>query len=478
MKWWFVAMGCIVLSFSSAQTFRKLSRAEACRDIDSLCQWYVDQSAAGCDHSKGEVFRHACGEKKSSLTDSISMHQFAFDLAELMAGCNDAHFSLDWMYFNRKFSRGNGFFPYRYIPTKATKQIQIVITDPSENSEIHGAEWIELNGVEVAELIQWAGKFVSVEEGAEGMRDYLAACWLPWLLAPSGYLQRENEWGLRITDGGEILRSKWLSVNENQLEHGQRKSSSVRRSSEIAYSFHAEKAILRIPTFAPKNTLQSQRRINRFFRLTKRRGVDSILIDLRDNGGGNSAFVEYLYGFLDTAGVSAPMAIIQRSSAWATMRLHPWLRSGKLRRRYGHDEDSMAALRVLELKDGTCDTVDLKDRILQKERRVYNGKCFVAINGQTASAAAHFAVLLQRNGRGEIWGQPCNANSSESGGNAMRATLKESGIRIFIPLIRYVNFEVNNSVRKPVLPDHEIWPSLHDISKKIDTITNQFLYHE
>jgi len=478
MKWSFAVIGSLFLSLSHAQAYQKLSPTQACIDIDSLCHWYVDQTAVGCNPVKSDFFRKACEQKKSTITDSISIHQFAFELAEIIASCNDAHFALDWIYLNRKFPRGNGFFPYRYTATKGPLNIHLVMTDSSPSSKIHGAEWLELNGITTTDLIEWAGKYISVEEGAEQVRDYLAACWLPWLLAQSDHLLKDNEWKLRAHNGAEINPTKWHAVDINQLlqNHGSRKS--ILCKSEISYSVQQKKAILKIPTFAPKSTLRGLRKIDRFFRLIKRNDIDSILIDLRDNGGGNSAFVEFLYSFIDTAGVSAPNAIVQRSSELSRKRIQPWMRKGIMRRRMIRDEDAMAAMRVLELPDETCDTVYLKERITQKNDKVYQGKCLVAVNGQTASAAAHFAVLMQRNGRAQIIGQSCNANSSNSGGNAMRVILGESRLAILIPLIRYINFEVDNSVGKPIVPDHEIWPSLHDISHNIDNLINHFLHNE
>jgi hypothetical protein len=478
MKLCFAVIGSLFLSLTHAQRYQKLSPSQACRDIDSLCHWYVDQTAVGCNPVKSDFFRRACEQKKSTFTDSISIHQFAFELAEIIASCNDAHFALDWIYLNRKFPRGNGFFPYRYTATKGPLNIHLVITDSSPNSKIHGAEWLELNGITTTELIEWAGHYVSVEEGAEQARDYLAACWLPWLLAQSDHLFKDNEWSLRVPNGVEIIRNNWKAIDIKQLEqnHGSRKS--IRGRSEISYSVRQKKAILKIPTFAPKSTLRGLRKINRFFRWIKLNGVESILIDLRDNGGGNSAFVEYLYSFLDTAGVAAPHAIVQRSSELSRKRLHPWIKNGILRRRILRDEDGMAAMRVMELPNEICDTVYLKERIIQKQNQVYQGRCFVAVNGQTASAAGHFAALMQSTGRGKIIGQTCNANSSDSGGNAMRVILGESRLSVLLPLIRYINFEVNNSVRNPIIPDIELWPNIHDISQQYDVIINRYIQHE
>ena len=478
MRWIIVSLGCCILSLCHAQTLKKLSPTEACRDIDSLYHYYVDQSTIGCDNIKATRFRIACDKKKSAITDSITVHALAFELAELMAGCNDAHFSLDWMYLNRKFPRGNGFFPYRYIATRNNSALRLVITEYSRGSEIDGAEWLELNGVQVADLIQWAAKYVSVEEGADTVRDYIAACWLPWLLAQSDHLKKSNEWSLRSNDNGNVTRAQWPAIEAKELEARMRNRVSKSDKSGMSYSIHGEKAVLKISTFAPKNTLRSLRKLDRFFRVVNRKHTTSILLDLRDNGGGNSAFVEYLYSFLDTAGVSAPQAIIQRSSEWAKRRLLPWTSQRSLLSLLEQDEDARAALRLLSLPDGTCDTVYLHERIHQRENRVYNGECFVAVNGQTASAAAHFAALMQRNGKGRILGQPCNANTTDSGGNAIRLTLRASGIRIIVPMIRYINFEVDNSVRKPLLPDIEIWPDHHDISQRDDAIINWFLQHE
>lgn len=477
MKWYFAIVGFLVVSLLHAQSFKKLAASSACNDIDSLCHWYVDQTAAGCDHEKSVFFRRLCDEKKASYIDSVSIHQFALDLAELMSACNDSHFALDWIYLNRKFPRGNGFFPYWYTTTRGSSTVQLVLTDASPTSEIHGAEWIGLNGMKVSDLIAWAGRYVSVEDGAELSRDYLAACWLPWLLAQSDYFLKENEMCSSLA-GMDSIRTRWSASDVKPRERKRSQPSSLAAKSEITFSIHNEKAILSVPTFAPKNMRRSLRKIDGFFRLVQRKGVGDIMIDLRNNGGGNSAFVEYLYSFLDTAGATSPGAIIQRSSGLAKKRLQPWLRNGKFRRRYGDDEDAMAAMRLLHLPDATCDTVYFKERILQKKERVYNGVCVVAINGQTASAAAYFTALMQRNKRGQVIGQSCNANASESGGNALPVILGESGIRVFIPLIRYIYFDIDSTVRKAIRPDLEIWPSMHDISHDLDPIIKQFLRHE
>ena len=477
MKFYLVSLTFFLYSLLHAQSPRKLSREEACNDIDSLYFYYAEQSAMGCNDLIGKEFLRACEMKKMSIRDSVSLHHYALELAQLIAGCHDAHFALDWLYLNRKFPRGIGFLPFSYEITRDATQIQLVVED-CPDSLFLGAEWIDFNGQNISELIEWAGNFVSVEQGAEVSRDYIAASWLPWILAQSDRLKVDNDWGAVHVCQMDTLRSQFTCMDMKQWESSRRITRSRSERSEVTFSIHAEKAILKVSTFAPRNFAASMRKIHRFFKVVKRKKVGSILVDLRNNGGGNSMFVEYLYSFLDTAGVCAPHAIIQRGSPLARKRLQPWIRRGGLRKKMVNDEDARAAFQLLQLPDGACDTVLLHHRMVQKASKVYNGKCWVATNGQTASAAAHFAAIVQRNGRGEIIGQACNANTSDSGGNAMRVILPHSGIGIWIPLIRYINFAVENSVRKPVLPDREIWPSLHDISSNLDTIINQFLQYE
>jgi hypothetical protein len=459
-------------SLMSAQSEIRFSRVEACSDIDSLCRWYVEHSWAGCNDSLSDVFRSYCASTKESITDSISVHDLAFTLARLISRCNDAHFALDWVYMNREFPRSRERFPFRIEVAKDSTSLRLLVIDDQKFSQYDGAEWIDFNGEKVNELLSWTGSFVSVEDGAEGVRDFLAACWLPLILPQSNLFANENVWGFRKIVGNDTLCS---FKQENFLE-----MKSVRRD-DVKYHFYPDaKAVLTISSFSPRHMNASLREVNRFFRAVRRKGTSSVMIDLRSNGGGNSAWVEYLYSFLDTAGVIAPFAIIQRNGVLARRRLQPWMdkKGNVFRKRMSRDEDARISLRLLNLPDGQCDTVYLKDKIVQEKKYVYGGKCVVAVNGQTASAAAHFATIIQRNGRGIVIGQPCNANVSGSGGNAMPVYLPKSRIRVLIPLIRYINFHVNKEVGKPLIPDLELWPAMHDISDRKDVVLNHFLLYE
>jgi hypothetical protein len=169
------------------------------------------------------------------------------------------------------------------------------------------------------------------------------------------------------------------------------------------------------------------------FQQTLNNKITHLVIDIRNNGGGDDAYGALLYSHL----TNKPFYYFKE---------------------------------VVTLKNGAFVNVSHPQLKQQPASAIaYLGKTSLLVDGLTFSTAADFAAIFKEHNRGLIVGMETGgAFQGNNSGPSSEVTLPNTGIVLSIPLWRYTNAVKNTKSASGVMPDVEILPTIFDVYPGMD----------
>lgn len=220
--------------------------------------------------------------------------------------------------------------------------------------------------------------------------------------------------------------------------------------------------VLKLPSFASSQDFPSFLR-ETFQKIAQRR-ITTLVIDLRNNQGGQDDYGALLYAYL----TDQPFPYYRRISVATT--------DSSLLNRLSVDDAPLLHvlpnyLSSVQKQDGVYAYTNHPNLGLQQPQpNGFNGTVYVLINGGTFSAAAELAAIIRSHKRGLFIGEEAGGGYW---GNCSLATplltLPHSKLRLAVPLARY-ELAVSSAgpVGHGVRPDHETIYQLADLSSNRD----------
>lgn len=220
------------------------------------------------------------------------------------------------------------------------------------------------------------------------------------------------------------------------------------------------------------------------FEEMEKEGTTTLIVDLRNNGGGASSYGDQLLYYLD-----APSNIQDYSVAIRFSRLYKESWPDK----YSSYAESYAKkFHGAKLPDSLIVTNDLAQqdtlgggyfRYLMNEdsefyikphRRVSKGTVYFLVGEGTYSSAMILATLIKDNKLFTIVGQPTRGRPSHLG-EMLILKLPNSGISCSISCKKFVRPNVGKDQEDSLYPDIEIWPTFEDLRNGRDPVLDWVL---
>ncbi|WP_346317697.1 S41 family peptidase [Chitinophaga sp. YIM B06452] len=227
------------------------------------------------------------------------------------------------------------------------------------------------------------------------------------------------------------------------------------------YNSASETGILTVNSFNLQEPY-AYKEFSEFFKEVNKRGYKNVIIDIRNNGGGNPAISALLYSFLSCKPFRNEYNYRTKNTqiAYAEYAIDDYGRklseedirntTNFLYQRF--DKDSATGFYVgnARLKEGQLEN-------FPPDKNAFSGNVYVLTGGGTVSAATYFASLVQKNKRGMIVGK--ETGSGEQATTAawfVKYMLPKTKSVLTVPMSELYFFNATTDSGRGVIPDQEV----------------------
>ncbi|MEE4245074.1 MAG: S41 family peptidase [Kangiellaceae bacterium] len=405
----------------STLSSKKISSEKLREDVDALIAGIIERHPDVERYANLEMIKERVSELKAELTTSMTRQEFFKKVGALSHLFNDGHTFLIWPYqeYQALKEKGGLIFPFN---------LDVYSGDVFLKYEYHhngsrlpkGSRLVSINNTEIEKIFSKAQQYVGGE--TEILRKHTVADRFPMMLwAVFGF---EENFELILEVNGE---NRLVNISADDNWQKEMLSNETENNDFVYYQLNADTGFLKIATFdVSPDWFESF--IDETFKKIHQQKIHNLIIDIRENGGGNTDTATYLAKHL----ASSPFQMIS-----------------SMRERLNIDN------RGLFNYKGDVGDVLTKDwdewiEPLEDDRR-FDGKTYVLISPMSYSSAIVFATAVKDNNMATLVGRETGGYANQTAqGNLFN--LPNSELRVYVAtrlLIRPSgNLKVNG-----VMPD-------------------------
>lgn len=371
----------------------------------------------------------------------------------------DVHLSASVSEKNEEeWHKASTFFPYPVIIERGRMFINI-----QGKPVPFGSEVVSINGITTKQILKEFDKF-SLSDGyiATGsdrntwqFQRLFSLIYPPAKFYDLHYLQ----------DGSsKVLKARLTAANATIATHNQQQLRyfpiNILQQSDAVYDEFYEKektGVLTVNTFQ-LNEAKAYESFSAFFKEMNKRDYKNVIIDIRNNGGGDPAISSLLYSFLShgkfenrynfrTRTLELPYSsyLIDHDSRGLSEE------DIKARKNFFYqrfDKDSSG----IYIGNNRLNEGFLTD--YPQDKDAFHGHVYLLTGGGTVSAATYFATLVQRNKRGHIIGKETGSGKASTAAHSFDTyRLPGTNSTIKIPLMEIFFFDAKEDNGRGVIPD-------------------------
>lgn len=392
-------------------------------------------------------------EAKSRATDPMSAGEFYLLIAPLVSKVNDGHTNLAFQF---------DFADIRYFPMDLSFIGDKVYVLKDYTPEHRGEPEIQLMAISNTPIDSIRKELFTIVPGET--RSFKQRGLDSDLFKVLYHLLNPND-----TDVKLILRSFGQETYERKIKFLQREEIKAQRSevpaNGLKLTLNTTLAVMNIHTFDEKDIGSF---FSRSFKQLQKKQIKYLIIDIRDNLGGNLSNMETLLSYLISKPIWPFKGFQVRTSRQFKKlaktripKLFRWLPLERLDKR---------GRAIWNAAEGSLVTIPESKPIIPKEPdKRFSGKTIVLINGHTYSAASLFAHFIQKYNLGRIAGEESGGLAGYSYGEALQIPLPHSPITLNVSsLLILVRDMKKNS--HGIIPDI---PIERDIAEEVAGLDSQ-----
>lgn len=221
-------------------------------------------------------------------------------------------------------------------------------------------------------------------------------------------------------------------------------------------------AVLTLHSFSKANGFDPSAFMNLAFRSIADSGVTSLIIDLRDNGGGRDGIGAELIAHIarDTFTYARRVAL-RRHFTFAD-----WVTNWRIK----------LFISTKTLPDGRLALNESLDRPQRPARHPFAGNVIALADRGTFSTASEVMAVMQEYKRATFVGEETATGREGDSGATTGVMLTHSGILIDVPLVKYeLPFAAHAPLGRGVLPDVHVEPAIEDLLAGRDVVMDAAL---
>jgi hypothetical protein len=326
-----------------------------------------------------------------------------------------------------------------------------------------GSELISINNKPVSEVIQklLSGFFSdgnNITFKYIEMSKYFSAYYANLIEAPDSFV-------IRYRKGSDSDTLKLPSINYTMIDQYEKKQTG-KSSAHVPYSLEilpGNTALLTISSFWMGSESAYKRFLKRAFLSMRQKETENLIIDVRNNEGGNDNRGALLLSWL----MNKEFRYYDRLQV-TTNKKFTFARYAHLPKFYG----IMRHL-IKQTDSGTFVWNHNPNLKIQKPKKnSFKGKVYVLINGSSFSVTSEFAAVAHYLKRATFIGEETGGGYyGNNSGTFVIVTLPNSRLNIGIPMVAYYTAVKDYPFRdRGIIPDHEVIPVFQDILNNDDVV--------
>jgi C-terminal processing protease CtpA/Prc len=287
------------------------------------------------------------------------------------------------------------------------------------------------------------------------------------------FIGQPDEYRIKIKKkGGQVKEIVIQPLSLNDIESISKRRYPNKKEKEVknvnlSFIDNNSAAMLRIKEFSDwkikKKKVQFDNELKRCFKKVDSSKTENLIIDLRDNDGGNEKYGLLLYSYLTDKPFIGYKQIDFRATRFSFRKYSntSWFEYGLFK----------TMLRHKKINDSTYLLInDKATSIHEPNENPFRGRIYVLINRGSFSTTSDFTALVHSNKIGTFVGEETGGSYLGNTSNySFLITLPNTKIKVNIPVARYRNnVTPNNSFGRGTIPDLKIQYSIDDIIQGID----------
>ncbi|MBC7933851.1 MAG: hypothetical protein H7Y86_00635 [Rhizobacter sp.] len=371
-------------------------------------------------------------------------------------GCSHTYLGMPAETYDSLLNR-SFFFP---LPVKLIENKLLV--NVAGNELVQGTEIIAINERPVSEILGQVAKYESVEGLHRKTQSKLAVESLAINYFYAYGKQTSFKLAIKDTLGLErqvtlepITLNEWYSRRDEKIYYYDRDECDY----DLYINENRQYALLRVATFSydgvEKQTAFENFCKNAFELLYHKKNIPSLIIDLRENTGGDLYNSSLLFSYL----CKEPFKEYEK----AETKIRYIKQAGYLTSSFSLNKKETVNLKLTTdfSRTSSAGFYKMEDSLIGRwtpDKYSFKGNIYVITNSRVTSAASYFSVMVKNSGVGKVVGEETSGgNYSGNGFTNLRYTLPYSKIELVFPYCHLVyTYKEKQNRGTGLVPDFEI----------------------
>jgi len=416
------------IAFGQSNGDSKLIGAKELRDdIDSLTKYIEETHPDAFYKFSKDKFYNEAGGIKSVINKPLSILDFYILIAPLVAKLEDGHTTIQFPQMEY-FKTNPSLFPYNVKLLSEAPFISIIRPFRTMPDEIpSNAEIISINGFESHKIVKDIIRFNSGE--SDNIRADMGAnyfyFYLSKLYCVNDNKGRNDTYMVKYKTDGNIGTKNIIGIKYDSLV--KRISHDTTKTSALSQAYYSLKlipetktAIINFESFSDIKKFKIF--IDSTFKQIKTQKIENLIIDIRENRGGNSTIGDEFFQYISH----------QPFTQYAKAKIkYSKLQKENYKIRFEKDKDR-SWLTTKKKPNGLVEEEKASSPIkLRKNKLRFNGNVYLLTSISTFSSAASFAQCFQYYKMGKIVGEETGGRIIHYG-DVINATLPNSHLNLTI----------------------------------------------
>ncbi|MDR2651423.1 MAG: hypothetical protein LBC68_03790 [Prevotellaceae bacterium] len=382
---------------------------------------------------------------KSKINSNADIFDFYLLINSLVVKLNDGHTSISFPHNDLEQSNGLLFpFPIKINPGDSSVTITNDYTK-SGNSIPVNSEVLSINGIQIKEIVGRMTQQVSGEQTFYRI-DRLTYLFTPLLYA----LYKSEEFEVEYRHNESIYNNRIQGIS--YYERYERRSQAADRETIRPYSLQVDSmnsfAIIDFRQFVDLENFTKF--LDSTFTCLKNQKINNLIIDVRNNGGGNSRLGDELFQYIS----KVPFKQYGQTTIKTSEQQKNFFRSE-------YNINDTSAIGVVTRSNE--ELIELRDNDLR-----FNGNVYVLQSHYTFSSASGFSWAFKYFGMGEIIGEE-TGGLAVCFGDIVRQRLPYSGFSYTVSHKKFYQYGATDDNIHGTIPDYEV-PANNALSFAVELI--------